>query len=436
LVLGDPKDCPLGALAAAPGKVKIKLWYDFTLQRGEEVLALVKSFNASQDKVEVEATFHGNDSLPAAEADDFVRAVNAGAGPDVVSTLGANTQLMIDSKTTVAMGSCVATDKADLSDMLPAVRATGMSGNTLVAMPWGPGGFVLMYNKAAFTKAGLDPNKPPSTLAEIRTASKAIMASGAAKHGMSMLAAGNYLKGFLETNGDPWLTSGRPDGRADHSNAGGATGTEVVTQLAEMVKSGELVGFPLGPTPDHLLAIASGDAAMTIAPAGQLGGVIKAIADGAAPGVVAGVGPMPSVNKPASASVEGSGAPLWIAKGTDAAKREAAYRFAKWLIEPQQMFEWASKTGSFPITKQGAALPAMQQFYVANPLFKVSYDQVLNAVPGPPTIARTGATELNGVFTDLLVDVLTHGADPAKGLAGAVTKADAALAAYNASVAT
>ena len=436
LATGSEKSaCPMGALAKAKGTTKITFWFDWGQVRGDEVRALVDRFNGSQTKVKIDATFHGNQYNPYAIADDYVRAVKAGAGPDLISANGRTTQLMIDSATTIPMAACVASDHVDLSDLLPAVRATGESGGTLVAMPWGAGGEVLVYNRIAFTKAGLDPDKPPSNLAELRSASKAIMQTGAAKHGLSVLALSNPLKWLFDANGEAWFTANAA-GRAEHSVLSSARGRNIVADYADMAKTGELIAFPLGPNPDYLIAVASGDAAMAFAPAGVLGDVQKYLRDNNVPGLEPAVGPMPAATERRDFSLEGAGAPLWIVKGSNAAKREAAYRFAKWLVEPDQLVEWASTTGAIPIRTSAASLPAMTDFWKAHPLFRVAYDQLPHVGPTSAATVRTGSTQVETILDELIAAILTRSADPATSVPAAMVKVDAAMAEYNASVAT
>ena len=431
--LGDPKDCPLGALAKATDKVTIKFWYDWDLNRGEVLKGLVDEFNKSQDKIQIDASFHGG-SPSTQIAVDYARTVAAADGPDVISANGIATQLMIDSRDTIPMGACVAADKADISDFLPAIRATGTAGDTLVAMPWGAGGSLLYYNRAAFTKAGLDPDKPPSTLAELRADSEAIVKSGAAKHGISLIASTDRFASLL-SGGNPTFTASGADGRADHSTAEGPAGQDLISQLADMVKTGELIAFPpLGF--DDVLALFSKDSAMTTSPAAAIGDITAAFAGGQQPnGVELGVAPIPHIIANQPVNLEGGGAPLWITKGSDPAKQEAAYRFAKWLVEPQQLFEWVSKTGSLPLRTSAVDLPALKDFYAANPLFRVAYDAIASAPPGPTANIRTGA-QFKPVFDEMMVAVLTKGADPATALANATKQADAAMAEYNASITT
>src|SRR5205823_4413119 len=75
-------------------------------------------------------------------------------------------------------------------------------------MPFNVSNLVLLYNKQAFTKAGLDPEKPPATFDEIRAASEKIVASGAAKAGIALKRAPEYPEQWLAKAGEPYVNNG------------------------------------------------------------------------------------------------------------------------------------------------------------------------------------------------------------------------------------
>ncbi len=429
--LGDPTQCPLGALDAATGTTDITFWHDDSAGPGDVIKSLVARFNKENPNIHVDAQFQG-DLISKYETN-----LAGGTQPDVVSLPASNTQEMIDIKSTVPYGACVVADHDDLSDELPPVMALGMSGDTMVALPWGQGGLVLFYNKAAFVKAGLDPNKPPATFDELRAASKAIVAAGAAKHGWSMTLWGGYFASYFALLDQAWGVDPDGAGRATHVNGDSDLAVSVATALQAMASSGEFLPFAPGPNPDALLSVASGDAAMAVSTTGNVAEVVAALNGGVGAGIgltvdQLGVGPMPSFTQSKSPNNGGSGKTIWLIANGDPAKLAASYRFTKWLNEPEQIAEWSMKTGYIPTRAKAAELPAMQAFWAANPLFKVGYDQAAVSPYVPNPSARIGPNdEAFALFDAALPSIVMDGADVAKTLGAATTKADAILAAYN-----
>jgi multiple sugar transport system substrate-binding protein len=69
-------------------------------------------------------------------------------------------------------------DWPELADVSPGHKTVATFNNRLFGVPLYADVSALFYNKDLFTKAGLDPNKPPTSLAEIRTYADKITALG------------------------------------------------------------------------------------------------------------------------------------------------------------------------------------------------------------------------------------------------------------------
>jgi ABC-type glycerol-3-phosphate transport system substrate-binding protein len=76
---------------------------------------------------------------------------------------------------------------AEFSHVLPqaALNLYKYQGKTW-ALPWSNAPVVLMYNKALFTAAGLDPEKPPTTVDELISAAAKLKASGVVPFGYGL----------------------------------------------------------------------------------------------------------------------------------------------------------------------------------------------------------------------------------------------------------
>ncbi len=65
-------------------------------------------------------------------------------------------------------------DKLNQNVLTNGERVNADGTKTIFGVPYAAYGMSLTYNRSLFTAAGLDPNKPPTTWDEIRTAAKAI----------------------------------------------------------------------------------------------------------------------------------------------------------------------------------------------------------------------------------------------------------------------
>ncbi|MEZ5247191.1 MAG: extracellular solute-binding protein [Acidimicrobiales bacterium] len=102
----------------------------------------------------------------------------------------------------------------------------------------------LYYNRTHFEEAGLDPDSPPQTLAEVRDAGRAIKAAGVATTPLSFLMQGLFVDTWL-TGADVALIN------ADNGRAGNATeaifngpeALEIYELLKEMNDEGLILPF-------------------------------------------------------------------------------------------------------------------------------------------------------------------------------------------------
>jgi len=305
-------------------------------------------------------------------------------------------QLMADSGTVIPVQSCVNAEGYSLDDLIPRARAYYTLRGALQGMPFNISNPVLFYNRSMFVKAGLDPNKPPQSLEELRADSEKIVRSGAAKYGIaldhSLDAGGGWFLEQWSAKADE-LYANNENGRAAPASRvlfDGPTGVELMTFLQDMVKDGLATDVgALQSTPDNLLKLADPKqpAAMTINSTAALSSVLSLLKTGFAPGFTPadlGIGPMPGPQVNPGTLV--GGASLWITKGHSDAETAAAWDYVKFLLQPQTQSTWAAGTGYVPARTSAIDLNPIKSVYAADPRYKVAYDQ-LNAAADTPVEA-------------------------------------------------
>ncbi|MGZ7254078.1 hypothetical protein ACXWO5_10705, partial [Streptococcus pyogenes] len=77
--------------------------------------------------------------------------------PDVGVFSENDVQTLLDSRSTVSMQSCVDRSRYSLDDFVPRTISYYTVRGRLVSMPWIPSNPILIFNAAAFRRAGLDP---------------------------------------------------------------------------------------------------------------------------------------------------------------------------------------------------------------------------------------------------------------------------------------
>jgi sn-glycerol 3-phosphate transport system substrate-binding protein len=426
----DPGECGLDAFAKAKKPVEITFWHEMSRLNADWLTQHTDAFNKSQQDVHVTLVQFPNyqDLLT-----KYLAGLSTGDLPNLFQPEDTTVQRLIDSKSTVPMQACVDADHYSLADFLP--RATGFYSykGVLQGMPWSISNIVLWYNRTAFQQAGLDPDKPPQTLDEVMADSRKIVQSGAAKHGIS-LRAEPYVFEFLNAkSGGTYVNHGNGrDARPTAATLTTPTAEKIWTWWKEMVGSGLALntGGATGNI-DHMLALGNGDAAMTFEASAVIGTVRQVLETGQYGTVRIGIAPLPAL-EPGGGVPVGDGS-VWIAKKSSPVQRAAAWQFVKYLSSADQQASLAAELGFAPIRTSATAVPVLQQRWAAEPIFKVSYDQL---VSGPTNVATVGPLigDYQGVRDAVrngLLAMLTGGLSPKAALQKAQREADTAITTYN-----
>ena len=430
--------CPLAALRAAKKPVNITYWHAMTRANEEELKKLTAQFNAQQHDVHVTL------SAAASYTDNATRfkaGLSTGALPDLFQGEDTSTQSMIDSQAVLPAASCLKADGAGTADLLPRVVAYYSVKGVLYAMPFNDSNPVLYYNKKVFRRAGLDPEKPPLTFAEVKADSLKIEQSGAASFGIALKTDAWPVEHWLAKAGHTLVNNdnGRT-ARATKVTFDDATGVSLFSWFDDMVKSKAALSTGSGDSNvNHYFAVGDGKAAMTIDTSAALGTITQLFSLGRYKNVELGVGPMPGPTT-ADGSVLVGGAANYIINKSAPEKQAAAYEFAKFLATPKNQSEWAAATGYVPVSKTAASISPLAQRYAQQPEYKVAYDQLL---AGPVNAATTGAVTgaygsenegVRGAIVDALGRMLSGSLTPQQAVANAAKQANAAIEEYNSRV--
>ena len=425
----DASQCPVEALDTATKPVDITFWHSMTASNEETLKKLTDEYNAAQQKVHVTLVFQGgyDDS-----SDKYLTALRGGKLPNLIMLEETRIQPMIDSKSVVPVQACVDADDYSLTDFLPAVIAEDRVDGTLWPMPFNVSGPVLFYDANDFTKAGLDPSKPPSTYAEVIAAAKAIKESGAAKSGIALTERPGNIEQLFAKAGKPIVNqdNGR-SGRADDALLATAPGVDALTFMQQLVQQGLAINVGSNVNEaDNLLALGAGDAGMTIGTSAAIGTIYAVKDAGQYKDVEVGVAPLPGPSS-SNGGVLVSGAALWMVdKGKTDLEKAATWDFLKFLDEPDSQATWALGTGYMPIRKAAAKDPEVAALWARRPAYRVAYDQLLasNSGEGPVIGAYK---EFRLALVGAIERVLLKNQDPKAALAQADKEAEEAMKSYN-----
>jgi sn-glycerol 3-phosphate transport system substrate-binding protein len=413
------------------GPVTVSFWHAMKGANADALNALVAKFNSAHaGKITVKATFQGSydDTISKYKA-----AVQAKQTPSLVQIYDVGSGFMADSGQTIPAQSFADVDKLDLSDLQPAIKGYYSRGGKLQSMPFNSSVPVLYINKTVFTKAGLDPAKPPTNLDEIRTAAEKIKSSGAAKYGFGAAIYGWFFEQLTAEAGKTYCNN--DNGRSTRATAVTFDDPEQVKVLSwwkGMLDDG-LATNTGRKTDDAQAAFKSGTVGMHLESTGALGGYVKA----AAGKFEVATAPFPKVQSSDTGGPIIGGASLWIGgTGHSAAEQRASWEFGKFLLEPANAAYWHTQTGYFPITKAALNEAVDKQWVADKPQFKTAIDELASTPGGVPTQGCLLGTlpQVRALVENAIESVLTSNKDPKAALDEAADQAKALIDKYNSAV--
>ncbi len=163
LALLAPTGCGDGE--HVPGRKTIECWYPWGSEEAKALREIVAAFERKHPHIHVKLSYAANNLT---SSQKLFLAVAGGTAPDVT---------FVDGQQLAEWAA-----RGALMDITDRVRAAGLSGKDfwlprwresrfagrVYALPWGADpNFGLAWNKKAFREVGLDPNRPPRTIAEL-----------------------------------------------------------------------------------------------------------------------------------------------------------------------------------------------------------------------------------------------------------------------------
>jgi sn-glycerol 3-phosphate transport system substrate-binding protein len=427
----DEAKCPVAALDRAPKPVEITFWHAQTAKNEDVLEELVTRFEAQQDRIRVKLV---NQVTYQDVLNTYRAGLTTGALPDVAEMNVADFQTLVDSRSVVPIEACVMADEYRLSDYVPRAIAAYTSKGVQWAMPWTVSNRVLLYDRNVFRDAGLDPDRPPTTLDEVTDYSRRIVESGAARHGIAVPMEEGLLAHLYTKSGQLYVNhhNGRT-GRATKALLDNQTGRHIWAWWHDIVDSGLGINTGQAGTTDHLLAVGNGNAGMTIDSSSAVGPVFDVLSRGEFTHVDPGVAPLPALD--AGGGVMVGGGSLWLPRASPREEQAAAWKFVKFLSAPEQQAAYTVGTrgGYLPIRRSASQDLALQRMWQDDPQTRVAYDQLLsgrtNPVSAGPVVgAHSG---IRDAVVDALTRMLTGDLSPNDALRQAQHDANTALAEYN-----
>ncbi len=347
-----------------PGEVAF--WVSYGGNNRKVLLELVARFHREQSRVKVLPTFQGDyfEGLVKLRTGLFV-----GKTPTLTHVVGEVVPYLEAAgvlEPLDAIGDEVA------SDLEPALSQWGTFEGAddvpLVALPFNRSTPIAYVNRALFAELGL---APPRTWSELRDVAKR------AGHG----GDGATTRWGYECPIDWWFWSalvgqagGELIGKSGAVELGGEAGVEALELWRTMVRTDRTMKPPPGRDYNAWEATNSDFLAGRAAMIWTSTAFLRYLEDNAPFPVLAA--PLPAHRRLA---VPTGGTFFVMPRGLEREERESGLTFLRWMMQPEQANEWATRTGYLPISRRGRLELERAGFFEKHPNVLVAMEQLAHA---------------------------------------------------------
>lgn len=366
------------ASASAQAPVKITLWHAMGGARYDAITKeIAAGFNKAHPNYTLEPLYTGKYGETVTKA---IAAVRAGNPPHIVQVFEVGTQSMLDSGAIIPVTELIKPGDIDFGDYIEPILNYYKVGGKLASMPFNSSTAIIYYNKDAFRKAGLDPDKPPRTYQDIETMGRKLVSSGAARAAITFGWPSWMLEQAHAMHDKPYADrdNGR-SGRATRVLFNEPFGVSVLSRWKAWADEKLLAYGGREYAPNK--AFLAGEVAMLMQSTSQVTTIEKAAK------FAVGTGFLPRLEgQPAGKSVIG-GASFWVLKGSgrSAAELDALVKFFKFVAQPEETAQWHMSTGYFPATKTAVSLLRKQEWFVKHPNHETAFKQIQEGPDTPNT---------------------------------------------------
>ncbi|WP_250285291.1 ABC transporter substrate-binding protein [Frankia sp. CiP1_Cm_nod2] len=385
---------------------------------------LINRFQAAHPNIKVTAqkpataTASGYGSASAAS---IQRQIAAGNPPDVGQLVFGDIRYAVKGLGATPLDDVVGRDAVQANfggahPFAPTARTLGDVEGKTFAVPFVFSTPILYYNASLFTQAGLDPNKPPATWAEVKTAALAIKSrtgkDGAYIDCLTKKSSDWCYQSLVASNGGTVISDDQT--RLTFADA---PAVEAVRVAQDLVSSG---ASPKLSQEQAYPAFARGEVGM-ILESSAAEAVFRKGATTANPPWELRAGYEPSFDGKKVQPTNSGAALLMFAK--DPARQRAAWELIKFLTSDEAYTQITSRIGYLPLRTGLLDDPgALKDWAAKNPLIKPNIDQLARLYP-TASFPGDNYVQIRDGMLAAVEKVVYSGADPLSTLTSAQEQA-------------
>ncbi len=403
--------------------VTLRFWHSFVSSTVPALNALIAKFEQENPGLKIKAQY-----VPSGDAlmQKLVTAVQSNTAPDISWIHSDFLEDLVESNAIFKMSRFTkgqnGLTQADFDDIYTPLIQYASWRDTLYSLPLEATNIALLYNRDLFREAGLDPNQPPRTWAELADFAHRLTVDkdGDGKIDQTGLfipvfPASGPLGGWMVWQWYPFLWQAGGNLINDDQTRvlyNEDPAVEALTLWSELYRDLNLVTF----STDYDVAFASRRLAMAFDGPWNLPRFKVLLKD-----VDWGFAPLPA--GPVREATIVGGEYLTIFK--QSANPDAAWTFLKWIIQPENQAFWAMESGYLLVRKSANEVPAFKAYLKENPNFKAFVDQMATSYAQRPIDYH--AMRITTHLAEALEKATVGGVDPRVALDASAAKSNELL---------
>lgn len=411
------------AEAGASEDGALHLTFYYPVQVGGSAAALIEQicadFNAQNPDIVVEPVYTGN-------YDDTVTkiqtAIQGGTPPDVFVSLATQRFTMASTGMAMPLDELIAADgqegQAYIDDFLDGFMLDSYVDGQIYSIPFQRSTMVLFYNKDAFSEAGLDPEKPPTTWEEVVEYGQKLTNEN--RYGVGLaLNSGSAQWGFTgfclqnSKNGENLMTDDGKEVLFDTPE-----NVEALQFWLDLQNKYKIMAPGIVQWTDLPTQFLAGEVAMIYHTTGNMANISQnAEFD-------FGTAFLPGHKRVAAPTGGGN---FYISSGLSEERVQAAWKFIKFATETQRAAQWSLDTGYVATRESCFETDLLKNYYEELPQAKVAYEQIPYSAP---ELTTYNAAEIWRVLNDNIQAAVVGDLTPQEALSAAQEQADEILAEY------
>ncbi|WP_138004354.1 extracellular solute-binding protein [Halalkalirubrum salinum] len=353
--------------------IVLEFWHIFGSELGSHLDHLVAEYNDRADGIHVETTSQGG------YGENFeatMSAINAGNAPHISLFASGDTSAALDADAFIPVEDLLG-DNVNWSDYMEVVVDYFAVDGTWHSMPINNSTAIMSYNRDMFEEAGLDPDEPPETMAEVRQVSETLVEETQAEEGCAWANVTWFINQWSAI--DQEFVFNNANGREGDSTEillETETARRIYSWWKEMYDDELYMATQQGWGDASGAALQSGRVGINLGSTAGLGRNAE-LAEEASEPFELGAAPLFSPHDDFHGGQIGGGS-LWVPEQAVESpdQEEALIDFFLWITGPEPQAEWHKRTGYFPLHRESRDMLESDGFFEENPAWTAGFDQL------------------------------------------------------------